>query len=30
MPEPMLLVDFPGGGHLSIDFVADAPDDDRP
>ena len=30
MPEPMLIVDFPGGGHLSIEFVPDAPDDDRP
>jgi hypothetical protein len=24
----MLLVDFPGGGHLSIEFVEEAPDDD--
>ena len=30
MPEPMLVVDFPGGGHLSIEFIDDAPDDDRP
>jgi hypothetical protein len=30
MPEPMLIVDFPGGGHLSIEFIDDAPDDDRP
>lgn len=30
MPEPMLLVRFPDGGHLSIEFVADAPDDDTP
>src|ERR1051326_1491888 len=30
MPESMLVVDFPGGGHLSIEFVEDAPDDDRP
>jgi hypothetical protein len=30
MAEPMLLVTFPGGGHLSIEFVADAPDDDYP
>jgi hypothetical protein len=30
MPEPMLVVDFPGGGHLSIEFVEDAPDDQRP
>jgi len=29
MPEPMLLVDFPGGGHLSIEFIEDAPDEDR-
>jgi hypothetical protein len=28
--EPMLLVDFPGGGHLSIEFTPDAPDDDEP
>jgi hypothetical protein len=28
--EPMLLVRFPGGGHLSIEFVEDAPDDDTP
>ena len=30
MPEPMLVVDFPGGGHLSIEFIEEAPDDDRP
>jgi hypothetical protein len=30
LPEPMLLVDFSGGGHLSIEFTAEAPDDDRP
>jgi len=30
MPEPMLVVDFPGGGHLSIEFIEDAPDADRP
>ena len=30
MPEPMLLVRFPGGGNLSIEFVDDAPDDDTP
>jgi hypothetical protein len=30
MPEPMLVVDFPGGGHLSIEFVPEAPDDERP
>lgn len=28
--EPMLLVGFPGGGHLSIEFTDDAPDDDAP
>jgi hypothetical protein len=26
--EPMLVVRFPGGGHLSIEFTEDAPDDD--
>jgi hypothetical protein len=30
MPRSMLVVDFPGGGHLSIEFVDDPPDDDRP
>jgi hypothetical protein len=30
MTESMLLVEFPGGGHLSIEFIDDAPDDDRP
>lgn len=30
MPEPMLLVAFPGGSHLSIEFRDDAPDDDHP
>lgn len=30
MAEPMLLVRFPGGGHLSIEFTDDAPDDDHP
>jgi hypothetical protein len=30
MTEPMLLVRFPGGGHLSIEFIEDAPDDDTP
>jgi hypothetical protein len=30
MPEPMLIVKFPGGGNLSIEFTPDAPDDDRP
>lgn len=28
MPESMLVVDFPGGGHLSIEFRADAPDEE--
>lgn len=28
--QPMLLVSFPGGGHLSIEFTDDAPDDDKP
>ena len=28
MVEPMLLVGFPDGGHLSIEFVPDAPDDE--
>jgi hypothetical protein len=30
MPEPMLVVNFPGGGHLSIEFIEDAPDDTHP
>jgi hypothetical protein len=30
MPEPMLLVRFPDGGNLSIEFVEEAPDDDTP
>lgn len=30
MPEPMLVIRFPGGGTLSIEFTAGAPDDDRP
>lgn len=30
MDLPVLLVTFPGGGHLSIEFVDDAPDDDHP
>jgi hypothetical protein len=30
MREPMLLVRFPGGGHLSIEFTDEAPDDDSP
>ena len=28
--QPMLLVSFPGGGHLSIEFTDDAPDDEQP
>jgi hypothetical protein len=28
--ELMLLVGFPGGGHLSIEFTDDAPDDEQP
>src|SRR5207237_8778714 len=28
--EPILLVRFPGGGHLSIEFTDDAPDGDSP
>jgi hypothetical protein len=28
--EPMLLVSFPGGGHLSVEFTDEAPDDDKP
>ena len=28
MVEPMLLVSFPDGGHLSIESVPDAPDDE--
>jgi hypothetical protein len=28
--QPMLLVRFPGGGSLSIEFTDDAPDDDIP
>jgi hypothetical protein len=28
--QPMLVVSFPGVGHLSIEFTDDAPDDDRP
>ena len=28
--QPMLIVSFPGGGHLSIEFTSDAPDDDHP
>ena len=30
MAEPMLIVGFPQGGDLSIEFVDDAPDDDQP
>lgn len=30
IPQPMLLVSFPGGGHLSIEFTEDAPDADAP
>ncbi len=30
MPEPMLIVRFPGGGSLSIEFTPEAPDDDQP
>jgi hypothetical protein len=30
MDQTMLLVRFPGGGHLSIEFTDDAPDDDLP
>lgn len=30
IPEPMLLVSFPGGGHMSIEFTDDAPDSDTP
>jgi hypothetical protein len=28
--QPMLMVSFPGGGHLSIEFTDNAPDDDQP
>lgn len=28
--RPMLLVAFPGGGHLSIEFTDEAPDDMHP
>jgi hypothetical protein len=28
MTEPMLLVRFPDGGYLSIEFIEEAPDDD--
>jgi len=30
MEQPVLLVRFPGGGHLSIEFTNQAPDDDQP
>jgi hypothetical protein len=30
MPEPMLVIRFPGGGSLSIGFTASAPDDEQP
>ncbi len=30
MPEPMLVVRFPAGGALSIEFTAGAPDADQP
>ena len=29
-PVPLLLVRFPAGGSLSIEFTDDAPDDDKP
>src|ERR1700751_1109253 len=28
--QPMLVVSFPGGGHLSIEFTDEAPDDQQP
>ena len=28
--QPMLVVSFPGGGHLSIEFTDEAPDDEQP
>jgi|SRR3954463_7537870 hypothetical protein len=28
--QPMLIVSFPGGGHLSIEFTDDAPDEEQP
>ena len=28
--RPMLLVSFPGGGHLSVEFTDAAPDDEQP
>jgi hypothetical protein len=30
MVEPMLLVSFGDGGHLSIEFIEDAPDSNQP
>ncbi len=30
MAEPMLVARFPGGGILSIEFIPEAPDDERP
>ncbi len=29
-PRPLLIVRFPGGGSLSVEFVDDAPDADDP
>lgn len=28
--QPMLVISFPGGGHLSIEFTDEAPDDEQP
>jgi hypothetical protein len=28
--QPMLIVSLPGGGHLSIEFTDQAPDDEQP
>jgi len=28
--QPLLVVSFPGGGHLSIEFTDEAPDDEQP
>ena len=28
--QPMLMVSFPGGGQLSIEFTDDAPDNEQP
>ena len=30
MDQPMLIVSFPGGVQLSIEFTDDAPDDEHP